>query len=222
MMGKSLNYAYPTVYADGGPVLAVPQRDVQLQFTPEQQQQMDEANARRIAAEASSAKSKAESAAIRAANPNIDFSDEGYAAALADAQRFLAEYAPIGHGAGGNPRTQSPGTPQPVDTTGGFDVGDVTLPNPPVTPEYQPQPAFTYTPPPTTFTELTGIGENAGQSNYQDFVAANPQQTAVQYSSYAPPTFQGVGSIMTPLGQENPYLMYSNPTNNVFKRPGGG
>ena len=69
MIGKSLNYAYPTVYADGGPVLAVPPRDVQLQFTPEQQQQINEANARRIAAEASSAKSKAESAAIRAANP---------------------------------------------------------------------------------------------------------------------------------------------------------
>ena len=172
----------------------------------------------------------------RQANPDIDYSEAGVAASVADARRVLAEEAER-QGAAGSPRAQSPGTgssapitsapvdmtspfnQQPVDTTGGFNVGDVTLPNPPVTPVYQPQPDFTYTQPSTTFTELTGIGENAGQSDYQDFIAQNPQQTATQYSTYTPPEFQGVGSYLTP--QQGSYLMYSTP-GSVFKRPEGG
>ena len=229
MMGKSLSYAY----AEGGAVpvgIALP-RNIGSQYTEEQLKTIEEANARRIAAEASTAESRARLAATHAANPHIDFSEAGHAAALADAQRFLAEYAER-QGAAGNPLAQSPATTssdpidmtspfdqQPVDTTGGFNVVDVALPDATVTPDYQPQPGFTYTPPPTTFTELTGIGENAGQSAYQDFIAQNPQQTATQYSTYTPPEFQGVGSYLTP--QQGSYLMYSTP-GSVFKRPEGG
>lgn len=226
MMGKSLSYAY----AEGGsvPVGIASPRDLEPQYTDEQIKQMEEANARRIAAEASSAESRARQAALHAANPHIDFSEAGHAAALADAQRFLAEYTRTGNTVIGQGQDTvssdpidmtSPFNQQPVDTTGGFNVGDVTLPGATVTPEYQAQPDFTYTPPPTTFTELTGIGENAGQSDYQEFIAQNPQQTATQYSTYTPPEFQGVGSYLTP--QQGSYLMYSTP-GSVFQRPEGG
>lgn len=226
MMGKSLSYAY----AEGGsvPVGIASPRDLGPQYTDEQIKQMEEANARRIAAEASSAESRARQAALHAANPHIDFSEAGHAAALADAQRFLAEYTRTGNTVIGQGQDTvssdpidmtSPFNQQPVDTTGGFNVGDVTLPGATVTPEYQAQPDFTYTPPPTTFTELTGIGENAGQSDYQEFIEQNPQQTATQYSTYTPPEFQGVGSYLTP--QQGSYLMYSTP-GSVFKRPEGG
>jgi hypothetical protein len=226
MMGKSLSYAY----AEGGsvPVGIASPRDLEPQYTDEQIKQMEEANARRIAAEASSAESRARQAALHAANPHIDFSEAGHAAALADAQRFLAEYTRTGNTVIGQGQDTvssdpidmtSPFNQQPVDTTGGFNVGDVTLPGATVTPEYQAQPDFTYTPPPTTFTELTGIGENAGQSDYQEFIEQNPQQTATQYSTYIPPEFQGVGSYLTP--QQGSYLMYSTP-GSVFKRPEGG
>jgi hypothetical protein len=235
MMGKSLSYAY----AEGGsvPVGIASPRDFRPQYTDEQIKQMEEANARRIAAEASTAESRARQAALHAANPHIDFSEAGHAAALADAQRIIAEAA-AREGVAGNPEgitsvtegdVTFSGNPdhfmvgefnqQPVDTTGGFNVGDVTLPNATVTPEYQAQSDFTYTPPPTTFTELTGIGENAGQSGYQEFIEQNPQQTATQYSTYTPPEFQGVGSYLTP--QQGSYLMYSTP-GSVFKRPEGG
>ena len=232
-MGKSLSYAY----AEGGavpvgmefPRLVEPQA-FEPQYTEEQLKQMEEANARRMAAEASIADSEAKRAALHAANPHIDFSEAGHAAALADAQRYLAEAAARGDLAG-NPRAQSPGTAtpgvyltspfdqQPVDTTGGFNVGDVVLPDATVTPEYQPTNYPTYTPPPTTFTDMTGLGANAGQSDYQEFIAQNPQQTATQYSTYTPPEFQGVGSYLTP--QQGSYLMYSTP-GSVFKRPEGG
>ena len=226
MMGKSLSYAY----AEGGsvPVGFASPRDLGPQYTDEQIKQMEEANARRIAAEASSAESRARQAALQAANPHIDFSEAGHAAALADAQRFLAEYTRTGNTVIGQGQDTvssdpidmtSPFNQQPVDTTGGFNVGDVTLPGATVTPEYQAQPDFTYTPPPTTFTELTGIGENAGQSDYQEFIEQNPQQTATQYSTYIPPEFQGVGSYLTP--QQGSYLMYSTP-GSVFQRPEGG
>jgi hypothetical protein len=226
MMGKSLSYAY----AEGGsvPVGIASPRDLGPQYTDEQIKQMEEANARRIAAEASSAESRARQAALHAANPHIDFSEAGHAAALADAQRFLAEYTRTGNTVIGQGQDTvssdpidmtSPFNQQPVDTTGGFNVGDVTLPGATVTPEYQAQPDFTYTPPPTTFTELTGIGENAGQSDYQEFIEQNPQQTATQYSTYIPPEFQGVGSYLTP--QQGSYLMYSTP-GSVFQRPEGG
>jgi len=229
MMGKSLSYAY----AEGGsvPVGFASPKDLEPQYTDEQIKQMEEANARRIAAEASTAESRARQAAIHAANPHIDFSEAGHAAALADAQRFLAEYTRTGNTVIGQGQDTvssdpidmtSPFNQQPVDTTGGFNVGDVTLPDATVTPEYQAQPDFTYTPPPTTFTELTGIGENAGQSDYQEFIAQNPQQTATQYSTYTPPEFQGVGSLMAPLTpQQDSYLMYSTP-GSVFQRPEGG
>jgi len=191
----------------------------------EQMQAMPMGNEKVAAANAITAYAAAMKDYRKEANPDIDFSEAGHAAALADAQRVIAENA-------GNPRAQSPATissdpidmtspfnQQPVDTTGGFNVGDVTLPGATVTPEYQAQPDFTYTPPPTTFTELTGIGENAGQSDYQEFIAQNPQQTATQYSTYTPPEFQGVGSYLTP--QQGSYLMYSTP-GSVFKRPEGG
>ena len=167
----------------------------------------------------------------REANPDIDYSEAGHAAALADAKAFLnseegrAAAARIkageqlGTGSSAPVDMTSPFDQQPVDTTGGFNVGDVTLPDATVTPAYQPQPDFTYTPPPTTFTDMTGIGDNAGQSDYQDFIAQNPQQTATQYSTYTPPEFQGVGSYLTP--QQGSYLMYSTP-GSVFKRPEGG
>jgi hypothetical protein len=226
MMGKSLSYAY----AEGGsvPVGFASPKDLEPQYTDEQIKQMEEANARRIAAEASTAESRARQAALHAANPHIDFSEAGHAAALADAQRFLAEYTRTGNTVIGQGQDTvssdpidmtSPFNQQPVDTTGGFNVGDVTLPGATVTPEYQAQPDFTYTPPPTTFTELTGIGENAGQSDYQEFIEQNPQQTATQYSTYIPPEFQGVGSYLTP--QQGSYLMYSTP-GSVFQRPEGG
>ena len=185
----------------------------------------------------------------RQANPDIDYSEAGVAASVADAQRVLAEERDR-LAAGGNPRAQSPGNPegitsvtegdvtfsgnpnhfvvgdftqQPVDTTGGFNVGNVTLPDAPVIPDYQPQTTNpVYTAPPTTFSELTGIGDNAGQSDYQEFIAQNPQQTATEYSTYTPPEFQGVGSLMAPLTpQQGSYLMYSTP-GSVFKRPEGG
>ena len=192
----------------------------------EQMQAMPMGEEKVAAANAISAYAAAMKDYRREANPDIDYSEAGHAAALADAKRVLAENAER-QGAAGNPRAQSPGTvssgpvdmTSPVDTTGGFNVGDVTLPNPPVTPVYQPQPNFTYTQPSTTFTELTGIGENAGQSDYQDFIAQIPQQTAPQYSNYTPPEFQGVGSYLTP--QQGSYLMYSTP-GSVFKRPEGG
>ncbi len=210
MIGKSLSYAY----AEGGAVpvgMASPQLP---QLTEEQRKTIEEANARRMAAEASIAESRAAQAALHAANPHIDFSEAGHAAALADAQRYLAEAA-----ARGESTSNPEGITTPVDTTGGFNVGDVTLPDATVTPDYQPQPDFTYTPPPTTFTDMTGIGEDAGQSAYQDFIAQNPQQTATQYSTYTPPEFQGVGSYLTP--QQGSHLMYSTP-GSVFKRPEGG
>jgi hypothetical protein len=201
----------------------------------EQMQAMPMGNEKVAAANAITAYAAAMKDYRKEANPDIDFSEAGHAAALADAQRFLAETAPIGQGAGGNFQTQSqdtvssdpidmtsPFNQQPVDTTGGFNAGDVTLPGATVTPEYQAQPDFTYTPPPTTFTELTGIGENAGQSGYQEFIEQNPQQTATQYSTYTPPEFQGVGSLMAPLTpQQDSYLMYSTP-GSVFQRPEGG
>ena len=225
MMGKSLSYAY----AEGGAVpvgMEFPRLVEPQAYTEEQLAVIDEANARRIAAEASIAESRAAREALHAANPHIDFSEAGHAAALADAQRYLAEAAARGDLAG-NPRAQSPGTvdmtspfdQQPVDTTGGFNVGDVVLPDATVTPEYQPTNYPTYTPPPTTFTDMTGLGADAGQSDYQEFIAQNPQQTATQYSTYTPPEFQGVGSYLTP--QQGSYLMYSTP-GSVFKRPEGG
>ena len=230
MMGKSLSYAY----AEGGAVpvgIALP-RNIEPQYTEEQLAVIDEANARRIAAEASIAESRAARDALHAANPHIDFSEAGHAAALADAQRYLAEAAARGDSTS-NPEgitsvtegdVTFSGNPEhfittPVDTTGGFNVGDVALPDATVTPDYQPQPGFTYTAPPTTFTDMTGIGANAGQSDYQEFIAQNPQQTATQYSTYTPPEFQGVGSYLTP--QQGSYLMYSTP-GSVFKRPEGG
>ena len=148
MMGKSLSYAY----AEGGAVpvgMEFPRLVEPQAYTEEQLAVIDKANARRIAAEASIAESRAAREALHAANPHIDFSEAGHAAALADAQRYLAEAAARGDLAG-NPRAQSPGmaTPgvdlaspfdqQPVDTTGGFNVGDVVLPDATVTPEYQP------------------------------------------------------------------------------------
>ena len=186
----------------------------------EQMQAMPMGEEKVAAANAISAYAAAMKDYRRQANPDIDYSEAGHAAALADAQRVLAEGAQL-QGAGGNPRAQSPGTVSsgPVDTTGGFNVGDVALPDATVTPDYQPQPDFTYTPPPTTFTDFTGIGENAGQSAYQEFIAQNPQQTATQYSTYTPPEFQGVGSYLTP--QQGSYLMYSTP-GSVFQRPEGG
>ena len=228
MIGKSLSYAY----AEGGAVpvgMASPQLP---QLTEEQLKTIEEANARRMAAEASIAESRAAQAALHAANPHIDFSEAGHAAALADAQRIVAEAAARGESTS-NPEgitsvtegdVTFSGNPEhfittPVDTTGGFNVGDVALPDATVTPDYQPQPGFTYTAPPTTLTDMTGIGEDAGQSAYQDFIAQNPQQTATQYSTYTPPEFQGVGSYLTP--QQGSYLMYSTP-GGVFKRPEGG
>jgi hypothetical protein len=203
----------------------------------EQMQAMPMGNEKVAAANAISAYAAAMKDYRKEANPDIDYSEAGHAAALADAQRVIAENAER-QGAAGNPEgitsvtegdVTFSGNPdhfmvgefnqQPVDTTGGFNVGDVTLPNATVTPEYQAQPDFTYTPPPTTFTELTGIGENAGQSDYQEFIEQNPQQTATQYSTYTPPEFQGVGSYLTP--QQGSYLMYSTP-GSVFKRPEGG
>jgi hypothetical protein len=200
-------------------------------------QAMPMGNEKVAAANAISAYAAAMKDYRKEANPDIDYSEAGHAAALADAQRVIAENAER-QGAAGNPEgitsvtegdVTFSGNPdhfmvgefnqQPVDTTGGFNVGDVTLPNATVTPEYQAQPDFTYTPPPTTFTELTGIGENAGQSDYQEFIEQNPQQTATQYSTYTPPEFQGVGSYLTP--QQGSYLMYSTP-GSVFKRPEGG
>ena len=181
----------------------------------EQMQAMPMGDEKVAAAKALNAYYDEMSAYRKELNPDIDYSDAGHAATLERAKQVLAE----------NPRPPMRDVPLPMpDTTGGFNVGDVTLPTPP---SYgggvggTTQPSI---PPmiPPAFEPLSGIGPSAGQSNYQDFVAANPQQTAVQYSSYTPPAFQGVGSIMTPLGEENPYLMYSNPTNDVFKRPGGG
>ena len=231
MMGKSLSYAY----AEGGAVpvgMEFPRLVEPQAYTEEQLAVIDEANARRIAAEASIAESRAAREALHAANPHIDFSEAGHAAALADAQRYLAEAAARGDSTS-NPEgitsvtegdVTFSGNPEhfittPVDTTGGFNVGDVALPDATVTPDYQPQPGFTYTAPPTTFTDMTGIGANAGQSDYQEFIAQNPQQTATQYSTYTPPEFQGVGSYLTP--QQGSYLMYSTP-GSVFKRPEGG
>lgn len=197
----------------------------------EQMQAMPMGEEKVAAANAISAYAAAMKDYRREANPDIDYSEAGHAAALADARRVIAEDAER-QGAAGNPRAQSPGTvssgpvdmtspfnQQPVDTTGGFNVGDVVLPDAPVTPDYQPTNYPTYTPPPTSFTNMTGIGENAGQSDYQNFIAQNPQQTATQYSTYTPPEFQGVGSYLTP--QQGSYLMYSTP-GSVFKRPEGG
>ena len=209
MMGKSLSYAY----AEGGavPVGTALPRNIEPQYTEEQLKTIEEANARRIAAEASIAESRAAQAATHAANPHIDFSEAGHAAALAEAQRIVAEAAARG---------DSTSNPEGITSV---TEGDVTFSGNPehfiTTPNYQPQPGFTYTAPPPTFTELSGIGENAGQSAYQDFIAQNPQQTATQYSTYTPPEFQGVGSYLTP--QQVSYLMYSTP-GSVFKRPEGG
>jgi len=206
MIGKSLNYAYPTVYADGGPVLAVPPRDVQLQFTPEQQQQMDEANARRIAAEASSAKSKAESAAIRAANPNIDFSDEGYAAALADAEAYLASKEGIA--AAAYTPTYTPTSPYtPAES----------VPYTPV--EYDTE----YSSMPEISIE-DALGDNAGQDAYQAHVQQMQMQPAVMppaQNFYTPPEQLGLGSFMPDIiaqQQQAGYLMSSVPPQNVFNR----
>jgi len=181
----------------------------------EQMQAMPMGDEKVAAANALNAYYDEMSAYRRELNPDIDYSEAGHAAALESAQQVLAE----------NPRPPMP------DTTGG-----VTLPTPPsygggvggITPPSYGGGVGGTTPPsippmiPPALEPISGIGPSAGQSNYQDFVAANPQQTAVQYSSYTPPAFQGVGSIMTPLEENNPYLMYSNPTNDVFKRPEGG
>ena len=244
MMGKSLSYAY----AEGGAVKpelpaighaemnAMPEgpekqsaaqalvdyREKQSAWaaenltppTPpavssEQMQAMPMGDEKVAAAKALNAYYDEMSAYRKELNPDIDYSDAGHAATLERAKQVLAE----------NPRPPMRDVPLPMPpTTGGGGtmpppsyggVGGTTPPSiPPMIP-----PAFE---------PISGTGPSAGQSNYQDFVAANPQQTAVQYSSYTPPAFQGVGSIMTPLGENNPYLMYSNPTNDVFKRPGGG
>jgi hypothetical protein len=92
-----------------------------------------------------------------------------------------------------------------VDTTGGFNVGNVSMGQPTTTP-YQP---VTYSntdvfsrPVPQNFRDMTGIGDSAGQSGYQDFLANNEQNTVTETSTYTPTLFQGVGS--------------------VFQRPGGG
>ena len=171
----------------------------------------------------------------RQANPDIDYSEAGVAASVADAESYLnseegraianrmAAGEQFGTVSSAPVDMTSPFDQQPVDTTGGFNVGNVTLPDAPVIPDYQPQTTNpVYTAPPTTFSELTGIGDNAGQSDYQEFIAQNPQQTATEYSTYTPPEFQGVGSLMAPLTpQQGSYLMYSTP-GSVFKRPEGG
>ena len=126
MMGKSLSYAY----AEGGAVpvgMEFPRLVEPQAYTEEQLAVIDEANARRIAAEASIAESRAAREALHAANPHIDFSEAGHAAALADAQRYLAEAAARGDLAGilgHNHRVWQPGVDlaspfdqQPVDTT---------------------------------------------------------------------------------------------------------
>lgn len=93
-----------------------------------------------------------------------------------------------------------------VDTTGGFNVGNVSMGPPTTTTPYQP---VTYSntdvfsrPVPQNFRDMTGIGDSAGQSGYQDFLANNEQNTVTETSTYTPTLFQGVGS--------------------VFQRPGGG
>jgi len=100
-----------------------------------------------------------------------------------------------------------------VDTTGGFNVGNISMGPPTTTTPYQP---VTYSntdvfsrPVPQNFRDMTGIGDSAGQSGYQDFLANNEQNTVTETSTYNPSLFQGVGSIM-------------QPTNSIFKRPGGG
>ena len=205
MINKSLSYAY----AEGGPV-RVSYTDTApptMQFTEEQLKQMEESNARRTAAEASIADSEARRAALHAANPHIDFSESGVAATVGEAQAYLnseegkAIAARIAAG-------EQPGTgPDPIF---GF-------PEIPFDPAPGPAPGPAQIPP--TFSEIVGIGENAGQSDYQDFIAQNPQQTATEHSTYTPPGFQGVGSFLTPPQGSN--LMYSTP-GSVFKRPEGG
>ena len=93
-----------------------------------------------------------------------------------------------------------------VDTTGGFNVGNVSMGQPTTTTPYQP---VTYSntdvfsrPVPQNFRDMTGIGDSAGQSSYQDFLGENEQNTVTETSTYTPTLFQGVGS--------------------VFQRPGGG
>ena len=233
MMGKSLSYAY----AEGGPV-RVSYTDTApptMQFTEEQLKQMEESNARRTAAEASIADSKAKRAALHAANPHIDFSDSGVAAMVAEARAYLnseegraiAARMAAGEQFGTGPVTEAP-APGP-DPVFGF-------PEIPFDPAPGPDPVFDFpeipfdpapgpvnpAPIPPTFSEIVGIGDNAGQSDYQEFIAQNPQQTATEYSTYTPPEFQGVGSLMAPLTpQQGSYLMYSTP-GSVFKRPEGG
>ena len=235
MINKSLSYAY----AEGGPV-GVSYGDTAsptVQFTEEQLKQMEEANARRTAAEASIADSEAKRAALHAANPHIDFSESGVAAMVDEAQAYLnseegkaiAARMAAGEQFGTGPVTEAPAPgPDPV-----FDFPERGMPEIPFDPAPGPDPIIGFpeipfdpapgpvnpAPIPPTFSEIVGIGENAGQSDYQDFIAQNPQQTATEHSTYTPPGFQGVGSFLTP--PQGSTLMYSTP-GSVFKRPEGG
>ena len=229
MMGKSLNYAYPTTYADGGPVSLFNSGTLthagELQFTAEQQQQMADADARRIAAEASIAESKAKQAAIHAANPNIDFSDVGRAAILADAQAYIASEE--GQAAAARmaaaERMATP-TPDPMV----MDIPDADrMDMPTEVPEetYTPQTPYEtqYQPMPEASLQDV-LGNNAGQDAYQAHVQQTQMQPQVMpvapQSFYTPPSQSGIGSFTPEIlaqQQQAGYLMSSTPS--VFTRP---
>ena len=226
MMGKSLNYAYPTTYAEGGPVNIRPPTGG-MTFTAEQQQQMDEANARRIAAEASTAESNERLAAIHAANPNIDFSDAGRAAIIADAQSFLA--SPEAQSAAAFTATPTPDPivaptldPMVMDIP---DADRMDMPTEVPEETYTPQTPYEtqYQPMPEASLQDV-LGNNAGQDAYQAHVQQTQMQPQVMpvapQSFYTPPSQLGIGSFTPEIlaqQQQAGYLMSSTPS--VFTRP---
>jgi hypothetical protein len=211
MMGKSLNYAYPTTYAEGGSVFTRPATGGSVftrpatggsQFTEEQLQQIAEANARQAAAAVSIAEAKAQSAALRAAKPNIDYSEAGQAAALAEAQAFLASH-----------EAQSAAPVMDFPAVEGMDMP------PAVAEETYTRPAAYETEyPPMPEASLQDVlGSHAGQDAYREYVNQVRAQVIPPppKSFYTPPTEQaGIGSFLPKLWEQQQqagYLMSSTP-----------
>jgi hypothetical protein len=240
MMSKSLTYAYQS----GGPVgMALPPRvDTTPTYTPEQLAQMEENQRIREAAEASIAASKARQAQIHAENPHIDFSQAGHDLATQQALAALAEGQAqdagltFGGGGGGSGDGRPDSTVYNPDQITGVTQGGLGFSGNPehfsTTPSYQAAPTY------DEFYQLPDRQPTAPAPDYNlgmgDVASAFAQEMgyvppeantydltvrAPEGGAYVPPVQQGLGSMQDRVFDG--YLMYSNPTQDVFIRPGG-
>lgn len=169
------------------------------------------------------------------ANPDMDYSEAGRAEIQADAQAFLNSEEgqaaaarmkateQLGTVSSAPVDLTSPFNQQPVDTTGGYNVGDnpAFLVSEQVVPDYSVDPRTQYDPMPEIQLENV-LGDNAGQDAYQNYVGQlQPQVIPDQGPLYTPAEFMGIGSFVPEAvaqQEQGGYLRSSNPQG-PFKRP---